>query len=140
GRRRSVDRDLFYRFRVAVERHTLVPGFLQPVHHVRAHSSQANHSQLHRSRSWLFASFRIHLSRYDNACATAACSFPSPAFTFLPRCTRSARLPRSASTAKSPRACAALTTPKVYFCPGTATSFASSHVICRKTPLFGPPL
>ena len=26
------------------------------------------------------------------------------------------------------------------FCPGTGKSTASSHVICRKTPVLGPPL
>ena len=36
--------------------------------------------------------------------------------------TRKARRPRSASTSKSPRACAALTTPNVYFWPGTGRS------------------
>ena len=45
-----------------------------------------------------------------------------PAATSAPRCTRSARRSRSASTWKSPRACAALTTPNVYFCPGTGRS------------------
>ena len=51
-----------------------------------------------------------------------------------------ARRPRSVSTSKSPRACAALITPKLAFRPGTAKSFASSAVICRNTPLSGPPL
>ena len=63
-----------------------------------------------------------------------------PASTSPTRCTRSARRPRSARTWKSPRACAAFTTPNVYFWPGTARSAASSQVICRNTPLFGPPL
>src|SRR6516164_2602233 len=52
-----------------------------------------------------------------------------PAATSAPRCTRSARRSRSASTSKSPRAWAALTTPKVYFRPGTGKSTASPHVI-----------
>jgi len=41
---------------------------------------------------------------------------------------------------RSPRACAAFTAPNVYACPGTARSDASSHVIWRNTPVFGPPL
>ena len=77
---------------------------------------------------------------YASACLTAFVSVARPPRTSLPRCTRNARRPRSASTAKSPRACAAFTTPKVYFCPGTRMSTASSQVICRKTPELGPPL
>src|SRR5579862_5287793 len=113
---------------------------LQPAHHVGSHSSQSDHSKLHRYRSCSLVSFLRLPLHYANACPIAACSFASPALTSLPRCTRSARLPRSASTAKSPRACAALTTPNVYFCSGTESSMESSHVICRKTPLLGPPL
>src|SRR5437870_11201864 len=67
-------------------------------------------------------------------------SVPSADFKFLLRWTRNARRPRSARTAKSPQAWAALTTPKVYFCPGIGKSLASSQVICRNTPLLGPPL
>ena len=32
-----------------------------------------------------------------------------------------------------------ITTPKLYFCPGISTSTAWSPVICRKTPVLGPP-
>ena len=41
---------------------------------------------------------------------------------------------------KPPRACAALMMPKLAFWPGTFRSFFSSAVICRNTPLSGPPL
>src|SRR6202158_4038707 len=74
------------------------------------------------------------------ASRTAFNNEDKPSLTSLPKCTRNARRPRSARTWKSPRACAALTTPKVYFAPGTCTSLALSHVICRNTPLLGPPL
>jgi len=36
--------------------------------------------------------------------------------------------------------CAVFTTPKVKRRPGTSRSAASAQVICRKTPLLGPPL
>src|SRR5262249_29169669 len=57
-----------------------------------------------------------------------------------PRWTRRVRRPRSASTARSPRAAAAFATPKVKRWPGTGRSCVSLMVICRKTPVFGPPL
>src|SRR5207244_8617865 len=75
-----------------------------------------------------------------NAAFIAPSSLARPPETSALRCTRNARRPRSASTSRSPRACAAFTIPNVYFCPGTGTSTASSQVICRKTPVFGPPL
>src|SRR6185369_3361444 len=77
---------------------------------------------------------------YFKAFITARPKISSPASTFFGKCTRSARLLRSAKTWKSPRACAAFTIPNVYFCPNTGKSTASSQVICRNTPLFGPPL
>ena len=80
------------------------------------------------------------LFAHASACRTASLRVVNPAATCEPRCTRRTRRSRSASTSKSPRASAALTTPKVYFWSGTWRSAASSQVICRNTPVFGPPL
>src|SRR5712692_9879489 len=127
-------------FRTAIIYNALVTVFLQAPHHVGAHSSQPDHAKLHGVRSSLRRVAESCLGLYAIAFCTAFESAASPDFRFFPRWTRRARRPRSARTAKSPRACAAFTTPKVYFCPGTGRSLASSQVICRKTPLFGPPL
>src|SRR5262249_1545719 len=117
--------------------------FLQAPHHVGAHTPQTDHSELHSVCSLEIdcrKKCRTAKTISYRPCATAFARACRPDFRFLPTCTRSARRPRSARTPKSPRACAAFTIPKVYFCPGTARSDASSQVICRKTPLFGPPL
>ena len=88
-----------------------------------------------RDRSFRVAS---EISRFppdwrlmSSACSMARPSAARPASRSPEIWTRKARRPRSASTSKSPRACAALTTPKVYFWPGTGRSSASSQVICR---------
>src|SRR5207245_10714469 len=122
-------RQLLHNGIVPVVHHALVAAAQQATHHVGAHSSQADHSQLHGL-----------ISGQRMACVTASASVCRPRFTSAPRCARNARRLRSASTSKSPRACAAFTTPKVYFWPGTGRSFASSQVIWRNTPVFGPPL
>src|SRR5205823_5133339 len=118
---------LFNGIRAAVIHDALVAVFLQTPNHVGAHSSQSDHAKLHRVRSSFYAKDDSVI--YAIAFCTALVRVASPEFRFFPRCTRKAR-----------RACAAFTIPKVYFCPGTGRSLASSQVICKKTPLFGPPL
>src|SRR5262249_54192484 len=126
--------------RGAVVDNARVPGPHEAPHHVGAHPSETDHSELHRlisstqdteitestkiterlERTMGRANAFIYVSlcplclcgiRQANPFPTAAASVFSPAATSGPRWTRSARRPRSASTWKSPRACAALTIP-----------------------------
>src|SRR6266478_1965126 len=168
--RRAFCAKLLHGIGAAVVDNALVPVLLQAAHHVGAHPAETDHAELHsfapvakvelpagltRPPHFALLAFAAGKRRpfeaqdkhgrrtpksYPNAFRITLPSFPKSALTFFPMCTRSALRPRSANTAKSPRACAAFTTPKVYFWPGTGRSILSSHVICKKTPVSGPPL
>ena len=66
----------------------------QAARHVGAHAPETYHSELHSCS----LEMSVDLVQATEACCTSSANFVSPAFTSLPRCTRSARRLRSAST------------------------------------------
>src|SRR5258708_2919069 len=102
-----------------------VPAPDQAKGHVAAHAAQADDAHLHR---YLPADF------------TAAASAFHPAAGSRPRVTLSTGSRREVSDCRSPKDCDCLRIEKLYGWPGMATSLLSSWTICRKSPVFGPPL
>src|SRR5881396_3656708 len=133
GADRALARELLDNLRVPRPRDDLVAAPHEPPRHVPAHPAQAHHPDLHDVRP----PHRVPLSdrlldgrpqRLEPAPDIGVQMDPQGAAAALDE------------HLEIPRACAAFTTPNVYACPGTARSAASSHVIWRNTPVFGPPL
>ncbi len=91
------------------------------------------------------------VGRYEFSARADRCHLPTPSVDAaasswaIParrsrRCSRMAGLSRRRSAPRSPRAWASWSLPSVYGSPGTSISSASAPVICRKTPVGGPPL
>ena len=103
--------DTLYGIGAQIGHHHRVTAAHQAPRHVGAHAPQTYHSQLHscsfsfgsdgpeaRPHTTLVGFGKIFYKSYYKTCFTSSASLPSPAFTSLPRCTRSARRLRSART------------------------------------------
>src|SRR5262249_10353489 len=131
-RRCALARKLADRLGILVENDAAVAVPHEPAHDVAAHAAEADHSQLHRDAPYNEGQPSALRAARSISARPAA---PSPAI-----CARNTRRPRSASTRKSPRACAAWIMTNVALRPGTGRSCPGSAVICRNTPVLGPPL
>ena len=126
-------------------RRTRGPPRIEPAHHVAAHAAEADHADLHVPPRCLATrpavDVRRDAFRQPTACSTARLSVRSPAGDVRAE-VDAQRAPARARRAPRGRRAPAPPSPRRRCSAGPARAgrAASSHVICRNTPVFGPPL